>query len=389
MEISDKLKEVIVNFLEGNLSQSQADELVSWLGSDKRNPEFLRQVEKIWYASKKLENKEPDIREGLKKIREKISERNIRRLPPKKIHFSIPSLIAIAATVLVLVTLSVSVLLNTSGKNKPVVSASAIVETTVPKGSRSFITLPDGTVIWLNSDTKLSYHTDYNAANRTVYLTGEAYFKVSKNDSLPFQVMTSDIKVTAVGTSFNVKAYDVDSIIETTLEEGQVEISVINFGKKAASTEPVLLKPNQRAEYFKQTEGITMKVKGNMDENKNRNQPDKIEIGSKTDILSVRVSEVSDIRLYTSWKDKRWVFKNEKFSSLAPKLERRFNVKIVIVDKALEEYTFTGILLDESLEQVLAAIRMTSPIRYEVNAQEVRLYEDKLIEKQYSKLIQK
>ncbi|MFH0841200.1 MAG: FecR domain-containing protein [Bacteroidota bacterium] len=385
MEISEKTTEVIISFLEGTLSQPQADELIAWLDKDKQNAEYLRQIEEIWLLAKKTGKAEPDISEGLEKVREKITERDIRRLPRKEFRVGIPAIISVAATVLILIALSVTILVINPGRSKNLIITSAKIETVAPKGSRSFITLPDSTTIWLNSDTKLSYHTDYNATNRTIYLTGEAYFKVSRNDTLPFQVITSELKVTALGTAFNVKAYDDDSTIETTLEEGKVEIDYVNPRLNKKSAEPVLLRPNQTAEYKKQGgEFILTTTK----EQKKQNSITKADIGRKPDVLPVRVSEVSDTKLYTSWKDNRWVFKNEQFSSLVPKLERRYNVDILLVDKVLEDYTFTGSLLEESLEQVLGAIQMTSPIRYEINSQEVRLYLDKQLERRYRKLTQ-
>jgi len=281
-----------------------------------------------------------------------------------------------------LITLSVSRIFFFSHNQKGVEINHAMVEATAPRGSRSLIILSDSTTIWLNSDTRLRYPIDYGFTNRTVYLEGEAFFKVSPNADLPFQVNTSEIKVIALGTAFNVKAYRDEGTIETTLEEGQVSIDLLDPGKKKRSVEAVILRPKQTAVYQKQ-EG-TVNFREQKINDKITNKPVKANI---KDILPVKVSEVSDTKLYTSWKDTRWIFRNEKFSSLSPKLERRYNVKIQLVDKTLEEYTFTGTILEESLEQVLAAIQMTSPIRYEINSQEVKLYEDKFLQEQYKKLI--
>jgi len=244
------------------------------------------------------------------------------------------------------------------------------------------IILPDSTSIWLNSDTKLRYKTDYGLTNRTVFLDGEAYFKVHKNPDLPFQVFTSEIKVTALGTAFNVKAYNDEGSIETTLEEGRVAIDRANTEKKENSDQVIVLKPKQTAIYSKQ-EGNFAVI-----EQAIQNKINKSVIQDKP-VLQVKISEVSDIRLFTSWKDPKWVFRNEKFGSLATKLERRYNITIVFVDKSIEEFTFTGTIREESIEQVLAAIRMISPIRYEINSTVVKLYKDKGLEVQYKKLTEK
>jgi transmembrane sensor len=266
-------------------------------------------------------------------------------------------------------------------KSQSFETTASFVETSAPKGSRSLITLPDGTSVWLNADSKFRYPLDYGITNRSVFLEGEAYFKVSRNKKLPFRVKTSDITVTALGTAFNVKAYKEEGFIETTLEEGRVLIEGIITSGNAKSVKSVVLKPKQTAVFQKQH--IEPVITDNKQSIKTE-EPDRME-PAKT--WPIQVKEVTDTRLYTSWKDSRWIFKNEKLESLVPKLERRYAVRIVFVDKSLEKYAFNGILLEESLEQVLDVIRLTAPIRYEVNANEVKLYEDKELMKEYNRVL--
>ena len=383
MEIPEGLQDTVINYLEGTLTQAQADEFISWLEKDKCNIQYFKDVEKIWLASRPIKTAEPDLKYGINRIRNKITERDIRRLPAKEVRISILSLFKIAASILIIITLSISGLFFFLTKKGTPALASAMVEANAPRGSRSLIILPDSTTIWLNSDTKLRYKTDYGFTNRTVYLEGEAYFKVHKNADLPFRVFTSEIKVTALGTAFNVKAYIEEGSIETTLEEGRVAIDRTNSDKKENSDHVIVLKPKQTAIYSKQEGNFAVRepaIQNNINKSVMQDSPD---------ILPVKISEVSDIRLFTSWKDPKWVFRNEKFSSLAIKLERRYNIKIVFVDKSIEEFTFTGTIREESIEQVLAAIRMISPIRYEIISTEVKLYKDKLLEVQYKKLTEK
>jgi len=380
LEISDSLKESIISFFEGKLTQSQADELLTWTKQSESNMHYFVQIKEIWHAAGMLNKKEPDIEKGFSDIRKKIAERDIRKLPAKEIRLSLPALLRIAASFLILVALGISGILFFN-RNREVTLNTSFVETSVPKGSRSLITLPDGSVVWLNSDTRFRYSVDFGKADRKVFLEGEAYFKVARNEKIVFQVNTSDISVKALGTAFNVKAYKDEENVETTLEEGQVSIDLLNPEKNLNHIKSVLLKPKQTAIYKKQAGDVSV-----VDD---RNQPLKVvkpAAVKKPDEIPLKVINVDDTRLYTSWKDPRWVFKNEKLSSLAPKLERRYDVKITFADKAVEEYAFNGILLEESLEQVLAAIRLTSPIRYEINLKQVNLYEDKQLIKQYRKL---
>lgn len=380
MEISDSLQESIISFLEGKLTQPQAGELMAWVKQSEDNMQYFMQIEEIWHASGLLNKKQPDSKKGFSDIRKKIAERGIRKFPVKEIRLSLPGLLRIAASFLILATLGISGTLFFN-RDRGKTASSAMVETSVPKGSKSLITLPDGSTVWLNSDTKFRYSVDFGKSDRNVFLEGEAYFKVAKNEKMVFQVNTSDISVKALGTAFNVKAYKEEETVETTLEEGKVTVDLINPSKGAKRAKPVLLMPKQTAVFKKQYGDVAIV--------ETQNEPveaDKPAAIKKPDAIPIEVINVDDIRLYTSWKDSRWVFKNEKLISLAPKLERRYDITITFVDKELEEYAFNGSLLEESLEQVLAAIQLTSPIRYEINAKQVYLYEDKDLLRQYKKL---
>lgn len=380
MEKSDSLKAAIVSYYEGKLTQSQAEELLTWVHDSGENLDYFRQLGEVWHATSLLGTKEYDSIAALKETREKIGRRDIRTLPERVIHLRLSTLYKIAAAIIIVCALTFTgELIFRQAHPSP--APSLFVETSAPKGSRSFITLPDGTTVWLNADTKFRYAVDYGTANRTVYLEGEAYFKVSKNKKLPFKVFTSDITVTALGTAFNVKAYQDEATIETTLEEGLIRIEDLHASKQGKTLQPVILKPKQSAVFHKQfgnlaVEDISLTAAPNEQAPRERLKS-----------IPMKVNDVADTRLYTSWKDPRWIFKNEKLSSLVVKLERRYAVDIVFMDKTLEDYAFTGTLEEESLEQVLSAIRYTAPIRYEINAKYVELYEDKKIVNQYKNIV--
>jgi len=379
VEISDNLKEIIINYFQGELTQSQADELLAWIGRHEENLNLLRKLEEIWEATGSLSQISIDENRAIKAISSKITERGLRRLPAKTLSLRTSVFYRWAASILIIMALGISGLFLTRNRGaKEVVS---FVETSAPKGSRSLITLSDGTTVWLNADTKLRYPTDYGINGRTVYLEGEAYFKVSTNKRLPFRVNTSEVTITALGTAFNVKAYNEENTIETTLEQGQVRIEGVKSVKGKDKVTPVTLQPKQNAVFRKHTNQIA--VTGTEDTEM------KISTESENKVIagSIKVKDLSDTRPYTSWKDQRWIIKNEKLAELAPKLERRYDVKILFMDKGLEEQAFNGTLLEESLEQVLAAIRYSAPIRYEIDAKEVRLYEDKELIEQYKKLL--
>ncbi len=380
MEISDRLKEAVVSYYEGKLTQAQAEELLAWVHQSEENLNFFREAGEVWVGSASISTAEYESKPAFESATRTIKHRGTRPLPERVIRLRISSLYKIAAAIAVFCLLGIAAVWLLQGKGVAA-SPALYVETSAPKGSRSFITLPDGTTVWLNAGTKFRYPTDYGVAERKVYLDGEAYFKVSKNKKLPFRVFTSDITVTALGTAFNVKAYKEEGTIETTLEEGLVRIDELHTGIKGEKVEPIVLKPKQSAVFHKDRGNLAVSEEKTSAAQPNEPHRDKLSA------LPLKVKDVPDTRLYTSWKDARWIFKNEKLSSLVVKLERRYDVDIVFMDKALENYAFTGTLQEESLEQVLSAIGYTAPIRYEINAKRVELYEDKNFLNQYKDIV--
>ncbi|MGC9355267.1 MAG: FecR family protein, partial [Mariniphaga sp.] len=238
------------------------------------------------------------------------------------------------------------------------------VEYVAPLGSRSFIKMPDGSKIWLNAGTTLNYTTSFGSGNRKVKLSGEAFFEIAKNPHLPFIVQTSELNITALGTKFNVKAYDEEKTIETTLIEGSVKLEGNNF--KLA--EDVVLKRNEKAIFTKKAQSVEINERIHPPANNNK------EVAPKTGLKIISSVESAPI---ISWKEERWVINNEKLGSLSRKLERRFAVNIIFDNELLKEYSFGGTLEDETLEQVLDAICSSSPIKYLVEGKTVYIMPDK------------
>ena len=114
------------------------------------------------------------------------------------------------------------------------------------QGSKSQITLPDGSKAWINAGSKLSYRGDFNQSDRIVNLEGEGYFNVTSNKAKPFIVQTAHLKVKAFGTVFNVKAYPEEKTVETTLVEGIVEIEA---GDMTKSEETLYLYSQAQTKY--------------------------------------------------------------------------------------------------------------------------------------------
>lgn len=375
--ISDSLSEAIEGYYANQLTQSQAEELLVWVNENEDNMRYFREIGKIWNASNRLSKKEPDANKGWKNLLDKIEENDNRPMPKPEIRIRKSVFYRLVAAVLLLAALGIGTIYVFKLSEQK--SEIAYFEALAPKGSRSYITLSDGSTVWLNSGTKLRYQRNFGIEGRELYLEGEAYFMVAENKQLPFRVKTSDICITATGTAFNVKAYNEENIVETTLENGEVRIDALNSSKYKPESTPVFLKPNQKAVFVKSSKNLS--INGPQE----KNQLTRSDSGVKIKTIPLRIDTLVDTKLSTSWKDSRWIFKSERLINLAPILERRYDITITFRDSVLRSYKFTGTLKEESLEQVLKAICLAAPIRYEIDHNQVLLFEENIQKNKYHK----
>jgi transmembrane sensor len=242
-----------------------------------------------------------------------------------------------------------------------------IEEVLARAGTRTKLVLPDGTQVWLNSNSRLKYNNDFNANNREVTLDGEAYFDVPKNARLPFIVHASSIDIKVLGTSFAVKSYPQDKTIEATLLRGIIEVS----RKDNPSTPRIILKPNEKLVFSKSFA--------------THNRPDDspAESGARgaasPDIAvnSIRQDLADSDKVETAWLYNRLVFDGDSFRELADKMERWYNVKIDLRDTILNSYHFGGIFEKETVEEAFRELQLTRDFTYKINGNEIKLYAKK------------
>jgi len=263
-------------------------------------------------------------------------------------------------------------------------SETAVVyqEIIVPLGSRSKVVLPDGSQVNLNAGSTLRYPTVFGVERRDLWLDGEGFFEVSKS-SKPFVVHSGDVQIKALGTSFNVRAYSSEKVIETTLVSGKIEVTGNNRENRESwgnGNQSVTLLPNQKLIIPKTEEMGKVGEMGKMGENVEMNSPSSPISPSSSPISpsSPTFSPISvDPKPDISWKDNKWVINREDLGSLAVKLERRFDIEIVFKDEQLKSFRYNGSLPDFSLEQVLNVMSMVSPINYSINGKTVVFSENK------------
>ncbi|RIH64199.1 FecR family protein [Mariniphaga sediminis] len=254
-------------------------------------------------------------------------------------------------------------------------------EVVAPYGARSEIVLPDGTKVWLNAGSKLRYSTDFNVSNRDLTLSGEGFFDVSKNVKMPFVVNALDMKITALGTQFNVKAYEDDETIETTLVEGKVMLE--SEASRYKYSENIYLTPNQKAVLIKG--GKELRVEDTSDKPMVDNKKKEEITPSAKLIIQEKIDPLPDI----SWKNNKLVFVAEELSEILIKLERKYNVRFHCESTKIRNYKFTGTLEDETLQQVLDAIKISAPFDYSFKGTEVTLSVNVERMKEYEKQLRK
>jgi transmembrane sensor len=256
--------------------------------------------------------------------------------------------------------------------------AATYSEIKAPLGARSEVKLSDGTQVILNAGSTLKYSSDYNSNNRDIVLEGEAYFKVARNIDLPLIVNAGNINIRATGTEFNVKAYSDEGIVETTLIEGKVVIS-----QKGNIDENKMfeLKPNQKAIYVKEADRLTLeKIK--------EIEPLAVK-PAKVVSEKLLVSPKVDVAQVIAWTQNKLIIKGENLENLCVKLQRKYNVTFIFENDDIKKYRFSGVLLDETLEQVLKSIKLTAPIDYLLDGKNVLMVSNKEQIEKYSKHMKK
>ncbi|BBE17794.1 anti-sigma factor [Aquipluma nitroreducens] len=258
--------------------------------------------------------------------------------------------------------------------NSDKTTSGSFCEVTAPLGSTSEIVLPDSSKVWLNAGSKIKYSTTYNQKNRLIYLEGEGYFIVAKNKEIPFIVDAYGFEVKAVGTEFNVKAYKSDPTVETTMVEGKVTLQ--------HSTESILkgvyLTPNQKATFYKKEESLTVEVIKKLQEKKEELNY----IPEHRLVIAPRI----DPKAIVSWKENRLIIEREQLGTLAEILSRKYNFNFEFKSEDIKRISFSGTLEDETLQQVMNVIKISSPIDYEIVGKTVIIEQNEARMSEFKKL---
>ncbi|WP_316819259.1 FecR family protein [Pedobacter nyackensis] len=215
------------------------------------------------------------------------------------------------------------------------------IKITTPKGGTYQVRLPDGSTVWLNSASSLTYNkSSINGVEaRRVNLTGEAYFEVSKNKQLPFIVTTRKQVVTVLGTHFNISSYENQAADKTTLLEGSVRVELIADSGKLMSARTEILKPGEQA----------------------------ITLGSQIQVAH------PDPKIASSWKDGEFAFRNESLEDILNDVSRWYDIEVVYEDPGLKKRLFGGMMSKhEKVSKVLQMLELAAEdVKFDIQGKKI------------------
>ncbi len=197
--------------------------------------------------------------------------------------------------------------------------------------------LDDGTKVWLNKKSTISFNKGFGKQKREIFLNGEAYFDVAKNKKVPLFIHAGEINIEVKGTAFNVNAYQKNTAIQVSLVRGAIQIT-----SKSNQIPGVLLKPNEKFIFQKiQADG-----------------------GPNYKVFSMASQEMLK---GVEWITDTLIFRKEKLKDLVSRMERKYGVKIEIHSEQLKEKRFSGTFTTETIQQALEALKLSYPLTYTIN----------------------
>jgi transmembrane sensor len=354
----ESLKNLIHGYLSNQVSEEDIKKLKYWIDLSDDNKKQFNEFARAWMlvsqASPRGKFNRAKYSEW-KKLSDKLAAKNEK--VPRITISPLQRAVSIAAVILLLLSVGSTIAWRiTSQKLHSLISMETIQQIKAPMGGRSEVILPDGSKVKLNAGSKISYSNKYGYTERNIILEGEGYFEVETNPQIPFVVEASGLKIKALGTKFNVKAYPEEDAIITTLIEGTVRIE----GKNIDLT----MTPSQKVTYIKDQYRNVFPAEDNIQPEPEKSIPmEKVEIFEPPKIL---LANNINTRQVTAWIDGVFIFSAEKLSNLAVILERKYDISIEIESEELRNHRFTGTFDQETLEQILGIIKMSAPIKYEI-----------------------
>ena len=330
------IDELIASYLTEGLDKNALDELKTWIVASAENRQYFIQQREIWFSAVNREaasvyNKD----KAFENFRNRV-ERRKKTQSTSRQGFSLSAIWRYAAVVAIMI--AVGCISYWQGEVN-VKDTFADISVEAPLGSKTKLYLPDGTLVWLNAGSRMTYSQGFGVDNRKVELEGEGDFEGKRNEKVPFFVKTKDLQLQVLGTKFNFRDYPEDHEVIVSLLEGKVELNNLLRKEKEA-----VLAPDERA--------VLNKANGLL----------KVE--------SVTASNASQ------WTDGYLFFDEALLPDIAKKLERSHNVKIHIANDSLKTFRFYGnfVRREQSIQEVLEALASTEKMQYKIKERNITIY---------------
>ena len=330
------IDELIANYLTEGLDENNLAELKAWVAASAENKAYFTQQREIWFSAVSREAASIYNQDkAFDTFRERIHSQKKEQKPSRQ-EFRLSILWRYAAVVAVII--AVGFFSYWRGEVN-VKDTFADISVEAPLGSKTKLYLPDGTLVWLNAGSRMTYSQGFGFDNRKVELEGEGYFEVKRNEKIPFYVKTKDLQLRVLGTKFNFRDYPEDHEVVVSLLEGKVELNNMLKNEKAA-----FLVPDERAVLNKSNGLMTVE--------------------------SVTASNASQ------WTDGYLFFDEELLPDIVKELERSYNVTIRIANDSLKTFRFYGnfVRREQSIQEVLDALASTEKIQYKIEERNITIY---------------
>lgn len=326
------MNDIIHKYLQGEATGEEKRELLHWLKQSEENKKLFSELRDIWLASGKSPLAGPDYsRRAFRRFENEIEAGERKQ---KQIRFSRILQVAASVAVLIVCSLGGYFVGHTDYVARQSNSEQVILNQVIMgKDSKGNVTLPDGTLVWLNADSKLLYPEKFSSASRRVKLEGEGYFEVVRNEQAPFYVETNGMVVNVLGTRFDVKNYEAKNTVETVLLTGKVEVCFPGTDKS------ILLKPNEKIICDKQT--------------------------GTYKLSQVRAAD------YILWINDKLVCTNETLAMVIHKMKRWYGLDIVCGKGVPMEQRLSLTIRRETPEEVFKLLEMIVPIEYKIEADRI------------------
>jgi len=330
MNKEDKIHDLLVKLLAGEATAEEKAIIEDWLEQHDDNKKLFNDLREIWLSTGLINNAdEYKIEEAIKEFLFKT--RFLKANSSRRI--GIARILQYAA--ILILALAIPFTYWYALNSKP--ADERFTTIACPFGDRTNIYLPDGTQVWLNSGSKLTFSNNFKNGSRSLFLEGEAYFNVKKDEKNPFVVQTSTISVEVLGTEFNLKAYPDESSSAVTLVTGSLMVK--------NNVHSAMVVPGQRLVY-------------------------------ETESHAVTIENLSDLAPDTEWINGRLVFRNESLGELQHKLQRWFDVEIEFADELVKTRRFSGTLERESILEVISYFGLSQYVDYRIEGNIITFFSE-------------